>query len=83
MSREAKLTSKLLSGAISARELRALLEIRGWRIDRTRGSHEFWVCGPRTFVLATHGKDLKRYQIKQAQQALLFAEKKNGKEEDA
>jgi len=75
MSRDAKLKDKLSRGSITARELRALLELRGWRLDRTRGSHEFWINGPQTFVLATHSKDLKHYQIKQAQQLLLKEEK--------
>lgn len=74
MDRKEKLREKLVRGSITARELRVFLRLEGWRLDRTRGSHEFWINSLRTFVLATHGKDLKRYQIKLAQQLLLTRE---------
>lgn len=74
MEKSAKLKTKLANRSVTARELRALLLLEGWLLERTRGSHEFWVNGPKTFVLAVHGKDLKLYQIKQASQLLLTEE---------
>jgi predicted RNA binding protein YcfA (HicA-like mRNA interferase family) len=74
MERNEKLREKLMRGSITASELRAFLRLEGWLLDRTRGSHEFWGNGLRTFVLATHDKNLKRYQIKQARQILLAKE---------
>ena len=74
MDKNSKLKIKLANGSITARELRTLLLVEGWQLDRTRGSHEFWVNGAKTYVLATHGKDLKRYQMKQASQLLLTEE---------
>ena len=72
-----KLKLKLERGNITARELRTLLRQEGWSLDRARSSHEFWIRGARTFVLATHDKDLKIYQIKQAQSLLLERKEKN------
>ena len=69
-----KLKLKLERGSITARELRTLLKQEGWSLERTRGSHEYWVKGERTFVLATHDKDLKHYQIKLARRLLLTQE---------
>ncbi len=43
----------------------------GWKLDRTRGSHEVWVQEGRTIVLALHTKDLKPYQIREARSILL------------
>jgi predicted RNA binding protein YcfA (HicA-like mRNA interferase family) len=70
MTKSDKLEVKLMLGSIDGKELRTLLKQRGWHIDRVRGSHEIWICGSRTFVLATHGKDLKQYQIREAQNML-------------
>ena len=73
MTKTTKLKTKLKIGNIDARELRTLLTQEGWALDRVKGSHEFWEKGPLTFVLATHSKDLKLYQIKQAR-LVLFSE---------
>ncbi len=71
MVKKEKLLSKLTNGSISARELRTLLIQMGWVKTRQNGSHEFWVSGSDKFVLATHSKDLKPYQIKDAKERLL------------
>ncbi len=70
MSSTEKLKEKLDNGSIDARELRTLLKQVGWTLIRIKGSHEVWVKGATTFILATHSKDLKHYQIKQAQSLL-------------
>lgn len=69
MSKADKLFEKLTSGSINAQELRTLLKQRGWRLARSSSSHEQWV-GPNNerMTLATHSKDLMRYQIKEAQE---------------
>ncbi|MGZ3687304.1 MAG: type II toxin-antitoxin system HicA family toxin [Bdellovibrionota bacterium] len=72
MSKTAKLKEKLRHGSIDARELRTLFKQIGWVLDRTKGSHEFWVSGSLVFVFATHSKDLKPYQLKQARMVLLL-----------
>lgn len=82
MAKADKLKEKLRAGAIDARELRTLLGQCGWVLDRVRGSHEFWERGSATFVLATHSKDLKPYQIRQARSVILSEEESYGKEED-
>ena len=74
MSSREKLRRKLERGNITARELRTLLRQEGWSLERTRGSHEIWVRGAHTFVLAAHDRDLKRYQIRLAQTRLLKGE---------
>jgi hypothetical protein len=71
MSKTEKLIAKLKSGNIDAIELRSLLKKLNWSLDHSTGSHEVWFKDGARFVLATHGKDLKLYQIKQAQKALL------------
>jgi predicted RNA binding protein YcfA (HicA-like mRNA interferase family) len=70
MSKADKLIEKLKRGTISADELITLLSKLGWVQDRVRGSHQVWAKENKTLVLALHGKDLKRYQIKEAQAAL-------------
>ena len=75
-----KLKEKLTAGAINARELRTLLKHEGWVIDRVKGSHEIWIAGSRTYVLATHSKDLKPYQIKEARLLILTEERADGQE---
>ncbi len=68
MSTSDKLFEKLNNGSISAKELRTLLNKSGWTLDRTKGSHEQWI-GPlkQRMTIATHTKNLKNYQIKEAQ----------------
>jgi predicted RNA binding protein YcfA (HicA-like mRNA interferase family) len=70
MSKIDKLLKKLNNETISADELRTLLKQLGWVLDRTRGSHEIWVKESKTYVLATHKKELKPYLIKQAKVTL-------------
>lgn len=77
MSSTEKLKTKLNNGSLDVRELRTLLKQLGWSLNRTKGSHEVWVRNAKTFILATHSKDLKPYQIKQAQR-LLLEEDENG-----
>lgn len=71
MSKTEKLLAKLNNGSISASELRTLLLKLGWRLDRQKGSHEQWL-GPngRFLTLATHSKELKPYQIKEAKEKI-------------
>lgn len=68
MSKTEKLISKLTNGTISASELRTLMKHLGWALDGQKGSHEQWY-GPNgeRMTLATHSKDLKPYQVKEAQ----------------
>ena len=72
MSKTDKLLKKLINGAIDAKELRTLITKFGWVLDRQNGSHEQWL-GPNKerMTIATHGKDLKLYQVKLAQSFLL------------
>lgn len=67
-----KLIVKLNNGGISANELRTLLLRLNWVLDRTKGSHEQWL-GPskQRMTLATHTKELKPYQIKEARDKML------------
>lgn len=69
MGKTGKLIEKLQNGTISASELRTLMKKLGWTLDRQAGSHEQWI-GPKgeRMTLATHSKDLLRYQIKEAQE---------------
>lgn len=70
MSKIEKLVKKLNNKTINAKELRALMIALGAELKGTRGSHERWYFNSRRYVLATHGKDLKEYQIKQAKEFL-------------
>ena len=70
MSKTEKLLAKLKNGTISATELRTLLGHLGWILARQKGSHEQWLKNGKVMTLATHSKDLKPYQIKQALKAL-------------
>lgn len=71
MSKADKLFEKLAAGSISVRELRTLLVQRGWRLARTKGSHEQWL-GPvgEKMTLATHSKELLPYQLKEAREKI-------------
>ena len=71
MSKIEKFIEKLRNGSLKADELRTLLKLFGWFLDRQRGSHEQW-RGPKgeKMTLATHSKELKPYQIKEALRAL-------------
>ena len=70
MSKADKLKAKLANGTISAQELRTLLKQFGAVLSRTKGSHEQWVLEGKVLTLATHHKELKLYQIKQAKEFL-------------
>lgn len=70
MSKSDKLLAKLKNGTISADELTTLLNKLGWKLKGGKGSHQTWSKDTLTLVLSPHGKDLKKYQIKQAQVAL-------------
>ena len=72
MGQTEKLIEALQTGSISTKGLRTLLGRLGWVLDRQTGSHEQWV-GPQRqrMTIATHSKDLKPYQIKEAREKLL------------
>jgi predicted RNA binding protein YcfA (HicA-like mRNA interferase family) len=70
MSKADKLLQKLLNGTIKAIELRTLLLALGAKLERTKGSHEQWSKGKEKMTLATHSKDLKPYQIRNAREFL-------------
>ncbi len=68
MSRTEKLIRKLRSGsALSFGELQAILELFGFRLDRTGGSHHIYVHPQvsRPVSIQPDGKDAKRYQVRQ------------------
>ena len=70
MAKKEKLLEKLRNGSITPKDLRTLLKQSGFDKNRTVGSHEQWYRGKDRFSLATHGKDLKPYEIKKAQHYL-------------
>lgn len=79
MSKTEKLLQKLENGNIKADELRTLLGKMGYELKNTEGSHEQWVhpnksYPERCFTLATHSKDLKPYQMREAKKRLLKKE---------
>lgn len=76
MSKIEKLIEKLKRGSISADELRTLMKKMGWILGGQKGSHEQWLHPEKSypdghFTLATHGKDLKPYQINDAKKKVL------------
>lgn len=83
MSKTEKLKQKLRNGTISAAEARTLLKKYGYVERACDGSHEAWrKDGSPGVTIATHDKDLKRYQIKQIQKALGLEEKDEDKADD-
>lgn len=70
MSKTDKLMEKLRNGTIDAVELRSLLIKVGAECSPGRGSHEKWTLNGKVMILATHSNDLKKYQIKEAQNFL-------------
>lgn len=71
MSQLEKLIEKLKNGTISTDELVNLLRRSGF-ILRQKGSHQSWVrADGKVVVLSPHGKEVKKYQIKQAKAAIL------------
>lgn len=76
MSKTEKLLQKLENGSIKADELRTLLGKMGYELKKTEGSHEQWVNPNKSYpenclTLATHSKELKPYQIKEAKKRLI------------
>lgn len=62
-----KRIAKLQNLTITKRELESLLISLGFILKPGKGSHRKWVkpgCG--MIIVATHDKDLKRYQMRQA-----------------
>jgi len=76
MTKAEKLWDKLDSNKISALELRTLFQSKGAFLVRTKGSHEVWKLEDRILILATHSKELKYYQMKQAKEFLSGTQKK-------
>ena len=71
MSKTDKLLEKLANGSISAAEARTLLGRLGWALAKSSGgSHEQWKKNGKVLTIATHTKELKRYQISQIAKAL-------------
>lgn len=82
MSKTDKLKAKLKNRSIKAKELVTLLKKLGWTLRDTEGSHQQWVNGVQRFTLATHDKDLKPYQIKEAQEKLGLQDEKDDDKKD-
>lgn len=70
MSQLEKLLIKLQNETISAKDARTLLAKEGWELIRTRGSHEHYSKNGKVLTLSPHGKELKKYQIRQIKMAL-------------
>jgi len=75
MSKTEKLLEKLRHGTIDGQETTTLLRKLGWVLDRQKGSHEVWAKGNQSLVLIAGRRDLKNYQVKDLQKALLEKEK--------
>ena len=64
-----KLLEKLYRCSIHKKEMETLLKRLGFLRTRGKGSHEVWkhpeLSG--AIILATHSKEVKRYQIKQVE----------------
>lgn len=71
MSKTDKLIAKLREGRIDGTELSTLLGRLGWILKRQKGSHQHWSNGEKILVMVAERVDLKPYQIKEAQSALL------------
>ena len=72
MSKQQKLVEKLQNETISAEELRNLLGRMEFSARQPGTSHQTWSHEDgRRITISPHGKDLKRYQIKEAKKALL------------
>ena len=70
MSKADKFLKKLQNGTISAKELETLLKQLGWSISNQKGSHVSWKYKDKRVTVATHGKEVPAYQIKQIKKAL-------------
>ena len=71
MTQTDKLLKKLKEGRISGSELSTLLSKLGWSMKRQCGSHQTWSDGDLILIVIAERKDLKAYQIKDAQRALI------------
>jgi predicted RNA binding protein YcfA (HicA-like mRNA interferase family) len=71
VSKTEKLLAKLKNGTIDGDELITLLGRLGWYPLRQVGSHQTWGNGVRSLTIIAGRIDLKHYQIKEAQKALL------------
>lgn len=60
-----------MNGTIDGDELIALLGRLGWYPLRQKGSHQAWSNGTQMLTVVAGRKELKPYQIKDAQKALL------------
>lgn len=70
MTKPDKLYQQLIQStarAVSFRDFERLLQAFGFELDRTVGSHRQYVHPkvPRPFPVQAHGKDAKRYQVRQ------------------
>lgn len=70
-----KRIEKLKSLSVSKKELEGLLRKFGFEISGGKGSHTKWTRLPENDVLtiATHTKEVPRYQLKQVIKALMDA----------
>jgi predicted RNA binding protein YcfA (HicA-like mRNA interferase family) len=74
VSKTEKVLTKLKNGAIDGGELLTLLGRLGWYPLRQVGSHQTWSNGVKSLTVIAGRIDLKHYQIKEAQKALLLEE---------
>lgn len=70
MSKIEKLLEKLKNETISASEVRTLLKKLGWALRNKVGSHEHWSLNDKRITIATHGKEIPFYQIRQIKKEL-------------
>lgn len=71
MSQTAKLLQKLKHSRITGAELVTFLSKLGWSQIRQKESHQTWSNGERILIVIAERMDLKPYQIKEAQKAIL------------
>ena len=78
-----KRIEKLKNLSISKKELEGLLKKFGFQISGGKGSHIKWTRLPENNVLtiATHKKEVQRYQLKQVIRTLMDAKLLEDKEE--
>jgi predicted RNA binding protein YcfA (HicA-like mRNA interferase family) len=74
MSKTDKLLEKLKNGTIDGPESESLLKKLGWVLNRQKGSHQVWAKGNETLILIAGRRELKNYQIKDLQKALIEEE---------
>ena len=71
VSKTEKLIAKLQQGTIDGSELVTLLGRLGWYPLRQTGSHQTWSNGIKLLTIIAGRVDLRHYQIKEAQKALI------------